>query len=192
MARQNRLHLPQVRKRKAYYTAFLVFSSYYWLRFKSKFLGQKYYDKQIKKLHSKNAIRIKKRVDELEGLFIKFGQLISNLSNILPVEFRAPLAELQDHVVAKDFNDIRTTIQQELGGDIEEIFSEFNETPIAAASIGQAHKAVYEGEDVVVKIQHKNIDAIAKADIEIIKNSSLSVAYPKPCPYGFAYGLLKR
>ncbi len=177
MARQNSIHLPQVRKRKAYFTAFLVFSSYYWLSFKSKFLGQKYYERKIKQLHSKNAIRIKKRVDELEGLFIKFGQLISNLSNILPLEFRAPLAELQDHVIAKDFNEIKATIQHELGKDLNEIFSEFDETPIAAASIGQAHKAIYNNEEVVVKIQHKNIDTIAKADLEIIKNLTKIHAY---------------
>lgn len=177
MARQNSIHLPQVRKRKAYFTAFLVFSSYYWLSFKSKFLGQKYYERKIKVLHTKNALRIKKRVDELEGLFIKFGQLISNLSNILPLEFRAPLEELQDHVIAKDFNDIKATIQQELGNTIDNIFDAFDEKPIAAASIGQAHKAVYKGEDVVVKIQHKDIDLIAGADLEIIKNLTKIHAY---------------
>ncbi len=161
---------PSVRKRKAYYTAFRVFMSYLWLKIKSKFLGKNYFDRKINQLHLKNADLIKERVQELQGLFIKFGQLISNLSNVLPEEFRAPLEELQDHIQAKPYYEIEQTIKEQLGKLPEEIFTDFTKEPLAAASIGQVHRAKLNGEEVVVKIQHRNIDSIAKADLTILKN----------------------
>jgi len=170
MANYNRIFSPGVRKRKAYSTAFRVFFSYLWLNFKSKIFGKRYYDKRIKSLHLKNAGRIKIRIQELQGLFIKFGQLISNLSNVLPLEFRAPLEELQDHIKPKPYSEIKAVIQKTLGDDPDNIFSSFNHEPLAAASIGQVHRATIDGEEIVVKIQHQNIESIAKADLTILKN----------------------
>ncbi len=170
MSQKNNIFSPRVRKRKAYSTAFRVFMSYFWLKLKSKILGQKYYDKHINNLHLKNADRIKNRLQELQGLFIKIGQLISNLSNVLPEEFRGPLEELQDHIKEKPYQEIEDTIVKELGKKPQEIFTHFNKEPLAAASIGQVHRAVLNGKQVVVKIQHKNIDTIARADLEILKN----------------------
>ena len=170
MPENQKIFSPSVRKRKAYFTAFQVFMSYLWLKTKSKIRGKKYYDKRINALHLKNADRIKSRVQELQGLFIKFGQLISNLSNVLPEEFRAPLEELQDHIQPKPFEEIEHTIEKELGAKPEAIFSTFNKQPLAAASIGQVHRATLDSEEVIVKIQHKNIDTIAHADLEILKN----------------------
>lgn len=161
---------PRVRRRKAYATAFRVFWSYFFLDLKSKIFGKAYHQKRIKKLHLRNAERVKNRLKELQGLFIKFGQLVSNLSNILPEEFREPLEELQDKIPARAYQEIRATIQNELGDTPENIFEQFKEEPLAAASIGQVHRAVLDGEEVVVKIQHHNIDAIAKADLAILKN----------------------
>ncbi len=163
------IYSPSIRKRKAYTTAFVVFMSYTWLKFKSKFRGKGYYDKRINALHLKNANRVKNRVQELQGLFIKFGQMISILSNVLPNEFRAPLEELQDHINPKPYSEVEKTIVKEFGKPVDELFSNFNRKPIAAASIGQVHKAQINGKDIVVKIQHHNIDTIAHADLEILK-----------------------
>jgi len=170
MPENKKIYKTSYRKRKAYFTATQVFLSYYWLRFKARFFGDAYYKKQIPLLHLKNATRIKNRIQELQGLLIKFGQLVSNLSNVLPVEFRAPLEALQDKVVAKDFKEIEATILAELGRPYHEIFTDFNPEPIAAASIGQVHRAKLNGEDVIVKVQHADIELIAAADLEIIKN----------------------
>ena len=170
MPANTRIYSPNYRKRKAYWTAFQVFTSYSWLKLKRKFLGQKYYDQNIKKLHLKNAERVKNRIQELQGLFVKFGQLISNLSNILPQEFRRPLEELQDHVTAKPYEEIEETIQKQLGNSPSEIFSNFHKEPLAVASIGQVHRAQLNGKQVVVKVQHQNIDTIAAADLQILKN----------------------
>ena len=170
MSKHTRIFSPNYRKRKAYWTAFQVFISYTWLKLKSKFLGKKYYERNIKKLHLKNADRVKTRIQELQGLFVKFGQLISNLSNVLPQEFRAPLEELQDHVTAKPYEEIEETIQKQLGKKPTEIFSNFDKEPLAVASIGQVHRAELNGEHLVIKIQHQNIDTIAGADLQILKN----------------------
>ncbi len=170
MPNNQNIFSPSVRKRKAYFTAFQVFMSYFWLRTKSKIRGKKYYEKRINALHLKNADRIKSRVQELQGLFIKFGQLISNLSNVLPEEFRGPLEELQDHIQPKPYQEIEETIEKELGQKPEAIFTSFNKEPLAAASIGQVHRAILDGQEVIVKIQHKNIDTIAHADLEILQN----------------------
>lgn len=170
MATKRRIYSPNVRKRKAYATAFRVFISYFWLNIRSKLFGQAYFDKRINALHLKNADRIKLRVQELQGLFVKFGQLISNLSNILPEEFRAPLEELQDKIPPRPYKEIEQTIKTQLGDLPEVIFDDFHKEPLAAASIGQVHLAELDGEQVVVKIQHQNIDAIANADLTILEN----------------------
>ncbi|MFT4969369.1 MAG: ubiquinone biosynthesis protein [Chitinophagales bacterium] len=170
MPSNSKIYKPSYRKRKAYFTAIQVFLSYYYLSFKAKFFGENYYKKHLPQVHLKNADRINFRIQELQGLFIKFGQLISNLSNVLPLAFREPLESLQDRIQAKDFDEVKQTIQSELGQAFDKVFTDFNPEPIAAASIGQVHKAKLDGKDVVVKVQHANIETIAEADLEIIKN----------------------
>ncbi|MEM0992731.1 MAG: AarF/UbiB family protein [Bacteroidota bacterium] len=170
MPKRQRIFLPSVRKRKAYWTATLVFFSYISLHFRAKFFGKAYQERRIKALHQKNADRIRRRVQELQGLFIKFGQLISNLSNALPEEFRAPLEELQDHIKAKPYEEVEQTILAEFGQKPEALFTHFEKTPLAAASVGQVHRARIERREVVVKVQHANIEVIAAADLTILKN----------------------
>ena len=149
MPSKQKIFSPGYRKRKAYWTAFQVFLSYFWLNFKRRLFGQAYFEKRINLLHQRNANIIKTRVQELQGLFIKIGQLISNLSNILPTEFREPLSELQDHIEAKAYSEIEQTINAELGNLPEKLFTSFNKEALAAASIGQVHRATIGSEQVV-------------------------------------------
>ncbi len=170
MAKPPRIYSPAYRKRKAYATAFTIFMSYFWLNLKSKFRGTAYYDKRIETLHAKNAQRIKTTIQELQGLFVKIGQLISNLSNILPDAFRAPLAELQDRVRPRPFAEVEQTIAAQLGQPANDLFTTIDKEALAAASIGQVHRATIGEEEVVIKIQHANIETIARADLAILKN----------------------
>jgi predicted unusual protein kinase regulating ubiquinone biosynthesis (AarF/ABC1/UbiB family) len=158
-----------VRRRKAYWTATRVGLSYLWLYLRSKIFGQQYWQKRIRHKNSANAIRLKNTMLELQGLFIKAGQLISTLSNVLPDEFRGPLEELQDQAPPHSYEVISKVIQRELGKPIEAIYSRFDIEPIAAASIGQAHRANLNGKEVVVKIQHPEIDQLAHIDLTIIE-----------------------
>ncbi len=166
------------RVRKAYWTAAVVMFSYFWLNLKSKFFGQAWYDRRITALHLRNAERVKSAILQLNGLFIKIGQLLSILSNFLPEEFQKPLAELQDKIPPRPFDQVRERIERELGQSPETLFARFNETPLAAASIGQAHRAqLQDGTEVVVKVQHADIEEIARIDLEIMRRLTVFISF---------------
>ncbi len=159
------------RSRKVYFLTFRIVFNYLKLHYLSKFFGKHYWDNRVNKLHEKSAQKIKKTLLELKGLYIKVGQLISILSNVLPEEFREPLESLQDQLPARSYQEIKSTIESEFNKPINELFSFFDETALASASIGQTHRATLnDGANVVVKIQHKDIDEIAKIDLNVVKN----------------------
>jgi predicted unusual protein kinase regulating ubiquinone biosynthesis (AarF/ABC1/UbiB family) len=158
------------RARKAYATAFVVMWSYFWSNLKGKILGQAWYERQMPALHLRNAERVKSAILQLNGLFIKVGQVLSILSNFLPEAFQKPLAELQDRVPPRPLDQVRARIIRELGQPPEALFERFDETPLAAASIGQVHRArLHDGSEVVVKVQHADIEEIARIDLDIIR-----------------------
>ncbi len=161
---------PTRRIRKAYWTAFAVYFSYFWLSFRRRFMGRQWYERRITALHIRNAERVKRAILDLEGLFIKMGQLLSVMSNFLPEQFQRPLEALQDRLPPRPFSEVRQRILEELGKTPEELFSRFDEKPIATASIGQAHRAaLLDGTEVVVKVQHFGIETIAQVDLAIIQ-----------------------
>lgn len=144
--------------------------SYSFLFLGKKLFGRRYYERRIHKLHTKNALRVKLVILELQGLFTKAGQLMSTLSHILPDPYMAALESLQDDAPSATFDETRPHIEKELGSPIDEVFSAFNELPIASASIGQVYRATLKsGEDVAVKVQHQDIEFLAQADLSIIK-----------------------
>jgi predicted unusual protein kinase regulating ubiquinone biosynthesis (AarF/ABC1/UbiB family) len=158
------------RFRKAYHVAALVMLSYVFLMLGKRIFGQHYYDLRIEKLHVRNAERVKRAILKLNGLFIKIGQMLSILSNFLPETFQKPLEELQDKIPARPYPEVRERIIQELGKAPEELFTRFDQAPLAAASIGQAHRAqLKDGTEVVVKVQHMGIESTARIDLEIIR-----------------------
>ncbi|MGB0929826.1 MAG: ABC1 kinase family protein [Chitinophagales bacterium] len=174
----SKIYRRSYRIRKAYWTAFVVMMSYFKVYLLSKFFGKSYYEKRLNGLHIKNANRVKKTILQLQGLFIKVGQLLSILTNFLPEAFQAPLDELQDKIPARPISEIRQRILTELGDTPKNLFKTFNETPIAAASIGQAHKATLkDGSVVVVKVQHANIELIAETDLHIIERLTKLTAW---------------
>jgi ubiquinone biosynthesis protein len=158
------------RIRKAYWTAFVVTMSYVWLSFCGKIMGRHWYEKRIAALHLRNAERVKNTILSLQGLFIKVGQLLSVMSNFLPDEFQRPLEALQDRLPAQPYEKVRQRIIEELGKPPEDLFAHFEQTPMATASIGQAHRAVlHDGSEVVIKVQHYGIEPIARVDLDIIQ-----------------------
>ncbi|MEL6836870.1 MAG: AarF/UbiB family protein [Bacteroidota bacterium] len=172
------LHSPSKRIRKAYSVFARVAFSYLWLYLCKRLFGQAYFEKRITSLHIRSAERVKKAILELQGLFIKVGQLLSILTNFLPEEFQAPLDSLQDQVPARPYEQVRQRIVAELGKEPEDLFADFSREPLAAASIGQAHRARLEdGTEVVVKVQHLNIEAIAEVDLRIIQRIQSIVSW---------------
>lgn len=166
----NKIYRPAYRIRKSYTMAFRIIWSYIWLKLKSKIWGRRYYEERLEKLNIKNAYRIRHTIIELQGLFVKVGQLLSVFSNYLPPQFQAPLADLQDKIPARPYLEIEQRVIRELGHPPDSLFAKFERTPIAAASIGQAHRAqLHDGTEVVVKVQHANIEQTAAVDLRIIE-----------------------
>lgn len=155
---------------KAYTTTFQVIFSYLSLFWISKVFGKAYRDAHIARVHKLNARRVYETILELQGLFIKVGQLLSIMANFLPPEFRAELEGLQDQVPPRRYEEISARVEEELGAPVGEVFADFKRTPIASASLGQVHEArTKEGRHVVVKVQHQDIDEIVRLDLKTIR-----------------------
>ncbi len=119
------------------------------------------------------AERVRMVLEELGTTFIKMGQILSTRPDLLPVEYIKELPKLQDDVPPFPFSDVKKIIEKELKKPVNAFFSEFDEQPVAAASIGQVHKAVtQDGERVVVKIQRPGIKRIIEVDLEIMLHLS--------------------
>jgi predicted unusual protein kinase regulating ubiquinone biosynthesis (AarF/ABC1/UbiB family) len=175
---KEKIYSPAWRIRKAYATAFVVVASYGWLSLRKKLFGKSYYEKRILALHIRNAQRVKRAILELKGLFIKVGQMLSILGSFFPEAFQKPLEELQDQIPPRPFSEVRERTLREFGKEPAELFNQFEEMPIASASIGQAHRArLPDGTEVVVKVQHANIEKISKVDLEIIRKLTRLVAW---------------
>jgi ubiquinone biosynthesis protein len=167
-------NLPPIRVRwrflKAYLTTYTVIGSYLWLDLKSRLLGPAYKEERIIELHRKNAKRIEEAILRLQGLFIKVGQLFSIMTNFLPAEFRSGLKNMQDAVPARPYWQIEKRIREELGGSPLEIFSTFEQDPVASASLGQVHIATTkDGRKVAVKVQHIGVEDMSRSDLKTIR-----------------------
>lgn len=135
-----------------------------------KFLGAEWENRNMPAVYGRNARRLKRLLLSLQGIFIKAGQLISILSNFLPDYFRKELEELQDRIPPRPLPEITGRIRQELGADPEQLFAEFEKTPIASASLAQVHLArLHDGRQVAVKVQYVDIEVIARQDLRTIK-----------------------
>lgn len=118
--------------------------------------------------------RVRLFLEELGPTFVKMGQIASTRPDLIPADIIHELEKLQDHVPPFSFQDVQRIIEQELGGTINDIFDEFCEIPLAAASIGQVHYAVLNsGERVAVKIQRPNIRNIIETDLEILQELAM-------------------
>ncbi|MDO9516514.1 MAG: AarF/ABC1/UbiB kinase family protein [Methanosarcinaceae archaeon] len=113
--------------------------------------------------------RARQVLEELGPTYVKLGQILSVRQDLIPIEYANEFAKLQDAVSPFEFEYVKKLIRQELGKNIDEIFSEFNPMPLAAASIGQVHRAkLHDGTDVVVKVQRPGIKKVVEADIDIM------------------------
>ncbi|HSK16805.1 MAG TPA: AarF/ABC1/UbiB kinase family protein [Gaiellaceae bacterium] len=113
--------------------------------------------------------RLREMLDELGPTFVKFGQLLSTRPDIVPPDIVFELKGLQDDVGAFPFAEAREVVEGELELTLEQLFVEFEETPVAAASIGQVHRAVLpNGHRVAVKVQRPDAPRQIEADLELM------------------------
>jgi len=154
-------------------------------RFNIDFISERLKSPDGEKLNSlTHPNRVRLAMTELGSTFIKFGQLLGTRPDLIGTEMANELSRLQSAAPADDFEKVKETIEAEQRRVLEELFHEFDPTPIASASIGQAHRATIKacdhpayahlaGEnkeliDVVVKVQHHGIDRILEADLDIL------------------------
>lgn len=115
--------------------------------------------------------RLRMALEDLGSSFVKFGQILASRPDLLPMEYIEELQKLEDNVPPVDFDRIKVILEEEIGCPLEQAFKEFNETPIAAASIAQIYDAILPGgEQVVVKVQRPGLWSQVEIDLEILEN----------------------
>jgi predicted unusual protein kinase regulating ubiquinone biosynthesis (AarF/ABC1/UbiB family) len=155
---------------RIYGTTMRVLGSYLLLRARRPFVDPARYVELLEAKHRVNARRIRDAIVRAGGLFIKVGQLISVLANVLPADFRAELEGLQDRLPPRPFDEIVARIRAEFGGEPATVFASFEREPLATASLAQVHEArMADGRRVAVKVQHADIERIAAEDLETIR-----------------------
>lgn len=108
-------------------------------------------------------------MEELGPTFIKLGQVLSTRPDLLPKDVIEELARLQDQVPPFPFEEVQHVVEEELGQPLAEMFRSFDREPLAAASIGQVHRAeLAGGEAVVVKVRRPGVERVIQTDLEIL------------------------
>lgn len=117
--------------------------------------------------HRGRAERLTTRLAGLGPTFVKLAQLLSARADIMPEPYLSAIGRLQDQVPADPADQIRAVIEEEFGRPVAEIFDDFQDVPVAAASLGQVHRARVGGRDVVVKVLRPGVEAAVALDIDI-------------------------
>ena len=130
-----------------------------------KFLGTRLLNKE----HDKNAEDLKNILGNLKGPIMKIAQLLSTVPDLLPEEYVNELTKLQSNAPPMGWNFVKRRMKNELGFDWLDSFDSFEKEPFAAASLGQVHRAVYKGENVVCKLQYPDMNSIVDADVNQLK-----------------------
>jgi len=114
-------------------------------------------------------VRVRRTLEDLGPTYIKIGQLLSGRGDLLPAGFVQELTKLLDSAEAFPYEAAAKQIETELHQPPELVFASFERTPIAAASIGQVHRAVLaDGDRVVVKVQRPNIERTVRSDLDLL------------------------
>jgi len=118
---------------------------------------------------SQRGQHLRELLDELGPTFVKFGQLLSTRPDVVPPDIVVELQSLQDDVRPFPYEDVERVIREDLGLSVEQLFTEFDPIPVAAASIGQVHQATLpNGRRVAVKVQRPNAPRQVEADLALL------------------------
>ncbi|NJO78570.1 MAG: AarF/ABC1/UbiB kinase family protein [Cyanobacteria bacterium RM1_2_2] len=116
------------------------------------------------------AVWIRETLLDLGPTFIKVGQLFSTRADLFPVEYVEELSKLQDKVPAFSYEQVERIVEQDFGKPIPDLYRNFDPIPLAAASLGQVHRAqLHSGEEVVVKVQRPGLKKLFTIDLQILK-----------------------
>ena len=115
------------------------------------------------------ARRLRHSLEECGGMFVKLGQVASTRSDLVSPPVAEELSHLQDNVAPAPPEGVRELLEEELDAPVEEVFAEFDWKPLAAASIGQAHRArLHSGQQVIVKVQRPGVADSVHRDLDVL------------------------
>ncbi len=150
------------RQREVFLAAFSFLVLIWWDRF---------WQNTSSKVRTRRSEWLVRNMLELGPTFIKIGQSLSTRVDLLPPEYISSLAQLQDKVPAFSAREARDIIELELGKSLYNIYRDFDEIPLAAASLGQVHRAtLHTGEEVVVKVQRPGLRQLFDLDLLAVGN----------------------
>ena len=123
--------------------------------------------RRTRPVHERRAERLTRAIADLGPTFIKLAQVFSARADILPEPYLSAIGQLQDRVPAVEPDAIEAVLTSELGAAVSELFDEFDREPVAAASLGQVHKARVGDEDVAVKVLRPGVEDLVALDLDI-------------------------
>lgn len=115
------------------------------------------------------AERLRSSMLSLGPTFIKLGQVLSTRPDVLPPAYTEEFASLQDDVPPAEWNAVKRVLEDELDGDVSELYDSFETEAISGASLGQVYTAVLDGDDVAVKVRRPGIEPKIKSDIQVLE-----------------------
>lgn len=121
------------------------------------------------RFHERRARKVVHSIASLGPAFVKLAQIFATRADLVPEPYLSALASLTDRVPPVPWTDIRAVLTESWQQDPDEVLQSLNPVPLAAGSLGQVHRATYEGRDVVVKVLRPNVEAVVIRDVRIAR-----------------------
>ncbi len=158
-----------------------IFVGYTSLRERAKWLSSLVQPRDWQLQHQRSANRVLETAASLGGVLIKACQFASTRPDLLPVVYIRTLAPLQDHMPPRSWSEIEKAITRELGRRPQDVFAQIEREPVAAASIGQVHRArLHDGRQVAVKVQYPDITNLVATDLAVLEQIVKAIARLAP------------
>jgi predicted unusual protein kinase regulating ubiquinone biosynthesis (AarF/ABC1/UbiB family) len=141
-----------------------------WLRIQRRFRGVEAMEPATHRFHRAAALAVVRRAIKQQGLIIKTCQFLGSRADILMEEYVRTLSLVHDQVPPRPWAEMKPVIEGELGGRIEDLYAEFEERPVAAASLAQVYRArLHDGTRVAVKVQYPGIEQVVRYDLQALR-----------------------
>ena len=117
-------------------------------------------------VHERNAAMLCRNIIRLSGFWVKVGQYLSSRADVMPPQYLRILSSLQDAVPPKPFDDVLSTLKEELSLEEQSLFESIDAEPLSTASLAQVHRAtLVDGRQVVIKAQHRGVASLMRQDM---------------------------